>query len=221
MSEQSNGTDEILDDAMQLAESRGWEELRLHELAASLGISLEEIRKHFREKDELIDGWFDRADNAMLREAASADFLLLRRRERMHRVMMAWLHALSEHRRVTRQMILRKLEPVHIHLQIPALMRISRTVQWMREAAGYDASFPRRAFEEIAHTSIYLLTFTHWMFDDSPHSERTRRFLDGHLRCAEPFLSGRFAPRAHSASDEPMMQSTPAFAETAVRDRCP
>jgi hypothetical protein len=78
-------------------------------------------------------------------------------------------------------MILSKLEPGHIHIQFPGLMRVSRTVQWMREAAGYDASFPRRAVEEVAHTSVYLATFTYWMSDESPQSERTRRFLDRQL----------------------------------------
>jgi hypothetical protein len=94
-------------------------------------------------------------------------------------------------------MILNKLEPGHIHIQFPGLMRVSRTVQWLREAAGYDASFPRRAVEEVAHTGVYLATFTYWMSDESARSERTRRFLTRQLDLADVVFSccgGEFRP---------------------------
>ena len=181
----------IVDAAVALAEHKGWEAVRLHDVAERLSMSLEDIRLEFSEKDELVDAWFDRADSAMLSDAAASAPSPLSRRLRFHRAMMVWLEALSGHRRVTRQMILGKLEPGHIHLQIPGLMRISRTVQWMREAAGYDAGFPRRAIEETLHTSIYLATFSYWMFDGSPNSERTDRFLRTRLNHAEFLLSCR------------------------------
>lgn len=172
---------QIVDTAIEIAELDHWEAIRLHDVGAELGLSLDDIRHEFSEKDELIDAWFDRADSAMLQDAVSPELARLSRTERMHRALMAWLDALAGHRRVTRQMILSKLEPGHIHIQFPGLMRVSRTVQWMREAAGYDASFPRRAVEEVAHTSVYLATLAYWMSDESPRSERTRRFLDRQL----------------------------------------
>jgi AcrR family transcriptional regulator len=155
-------------------------------VATALGIGLDDIRQQFREKEDLVDAWFDRADQAMLAAAAAPDFLALSTRQRLHRVIMHWLSALSPHRRVTRQMILGKLEPGHLHIQIPGLLRISRTVQWMREAAQRDTiSMTRRALEETATTSIYLMTFIHWMMDDSPQSASTAAFLDRRLKEAE------------------------------------
>ncbi|MDH5480348.1 MAG: hypothetical protein OEX11_06290, partial [Nitrosomonas sp.] len=77
------------------------------------------------------------------------------------------------------------LEPGHLHIQIPAIMRVSRTVQWMREAAQRDATFMRRALEETALTSIYLATFVYWMNDISEHSKNTREFLLHKLQIAE------------------------------------
>ena len=123
----------IVDTAVALAERRSWESIRLHEVAAAAGISLDEIRQHFREKEELVAAWFDRADAAMLRDAATPEFSRHPTRERLHRVIMTWLDALQPQRRVTRQMILGQCEPGHLHVQIPAILRISRTVQWMRE----------------------------------------------------------------------------------------
>ena len=68
---------------------------------------------------------------------------------------------------------------------IPAIMRVSRTVQWMREAAQRDTTFVRRALEETALTTIYLATFAYWMQDDSENSQNTREFLAHKLKMAE------------------------------------
>lgn len=185
MATKVNVRDRIVDTAIELAERNSWEAVRLYDVAAQLEITLDEVHHHFREKEDVVDAWFDRADNAMLKEAETAGFLDLTPRHRLHRVIMAWLGALAPHRKTTRQMIYGKLEPGHIHIQIPGLMRVSRTVQWMREAARHDATYLRRALEETGLTTIYLTTFFYWMRDDSPESARTSRFLDNCLAAAE------------------------------------
>jgi ubiquinone biosynthesis protein COQ9 len=177
--------DRIVDTALALAEQRSWEAMRLYDVAVAVGITLDDIRHDFREKEDLVDAWFDRADQAMLKAAEQPEFLSLPTRQRLHRLIMTWLGALAPHRRVTRQMILGKLEPGHIHIQIPAILRISRTVQWMREAAHRDPVYLRRALEETGLTTIYLMTFCYWLQDDSPDSIRTRAFLERRLAMAE------------------------------------
>ncbi|MFO7580624.1 MAG: TetR/AcrR family transcriptional regulator [Nitrosomonas halophila] len=190
----------IIETAMVLAARSSWEALRLHEVAEQLAISLDDIRCCFREKDELIDAWFDRADSHMLREAESAGFLELAPAERVQHLIMAWLNALAVQRRVTRQMIASKLEIGHIHIQVPAIMRVSRTVQWIREAAHRDATFVWRALEESALTSIYLMTFFFWMRDESEDARYTRQFLQRHLSML-PWLAGS-NQRAHHANGQ-------------------
>ena len=177
----------ILDTALRLAEEGQWESLRLHDVAEAAGLSLNQIRRYFREKEDMVDAWFDRADEAMLAETEQPDFLAQRPRERLSRLIMAWLNALGRHRRLTREMIVNKLEPGHLHIQIPAVMRISRTVQWMREAAQRKQTFVCRALEETALTGIYLTTFTTWMTDNSRDAVNTRRLLERLLRGAERF----------------------------------
>lgn len=177
--------DEILDAALDLAGRKSWESVRLHEVAAALQMNLNEVRAHFREKEDLTDAWFDRADSAMLQEAASPGFPELSPRQRLHRLIMAWLIALAARRRVTRQMIYGKFEPGHIHYQYAGLLRVSRTVQWLREAAQCDAVLPWRAIEETALTAIYLAAFFYWMRDDSEKAARTSIFLDRLLARAE------------------------------------
>lgn len=181
--------DDIVDTALELADAGSWEALRLHQVAERLGIGLDDIHAHFPEKEALAEAWFDRADRAMLARAGQPELGLLLRRERVEELVMTWLDALAPHRRVTRQMILGKMEPGHLHVQIPGLLRVSRTVQWLREAAGLDAPLPRRALEESALTAIYLATFAVWMTDSTPASRRTREFLRARLEQA-----GRLAP---------------------------
>ncbi len=111
---------------------------------------------------------------------------------------MAWLAALAPHRRVARQMVLNKFEPGHVHYQWAELLRISRTVQWLREAAGRDAPLPWRALEETALTAVYLATFAYWVHDDSPEAERTRAFADRLL--AGAWRLARFVPGAPIAA---------------------
>lgn len=185
MATQIDTRDRIINAALQLGELKSWEAVRLYDVAAMLGITLDEVRRYYREKEELVDAWFDRADSAMLRETEAPGFSELTPRQRLHRLIMTWLGTLASHRKVTRQMIYGKLEPGHIHIQIPGLMRISRTVQWIREAAGRDATYARRALEETGLTSIYLATFFYWMNDDSSGSAQTSRLLDRCLSLAE------------------------------------
>ncbi len=177
--------DAIVDVAITLAERSSWEAVRLYDVAAEMQISLNDIRIHFREKEDLVDVWFDRADSAMLKLTEGAEFFALPHHERLIDLIMAWLNALSAHRDVTRQMIGAKLEPGHLHIQIPAIMRVSRTVQWVREAAQRDATYVRRALEETALTTIYLATFVYWMNDNSEDARSTREFLSHKLQIAD------------------------------------
>ncbi len=182
---ENNELNKIVDAALELGKQQSWEAVRLHAVAEAAGISLNKERAYFREKEELVEAWFDRADSAMLQEAEKPDFQALDPRQRLHRLIMTWLAALAPHRNVTRQMIYGKMEPGHLHVQIPGLMRISRTVQWIREAAHLDAIYVRRALEETGLTSIYLMTFFYWMKDNTPESEKTSRFLNRLLGVGE------------------------------------
>jgi AcrR family transcriptional regulator len=192
--------DRIVDAALDLAARKSWEALRLHDVAAELRLGLDDVRAHFREKEEITDAWFDRADAAMLQVGAAPRMDALTPRERLHRLLMAWLAALAPQRRVTRQMIYGKFEPGHVHYQFAGLLRVSRTVQWLREAAHRDAVLPWRAFEETGLTAIYLAAFFYWMRDESENAAGTAALLDRLLERAEslrrflPGFSGTRAP---------------------------
>jgi AcrR family transcriptional regulator len=175
----------ILDTAVRMAGGRSWESLRLHHIATEMGIDLEVIHRFYRQKDDLVEAWYDRADRAMLADAALPDYLTLTTRERLHRSIMCWLISMQQHRHVSRDMLMYKFELGHVHLQILGLLRISRTVQWLLESAHRDSVHLRRVTEEIGLTNIYLASFAHWLFDNSNNAENTRRLLDRLLGRAE------------------------------------
>lgn len=195
--------DRIVDTALALAEHSGWEPLRLHRIATECRAGLDDIRRHFPEKDDIIDAWFDRADAAMLRHFDRGGVDGLPPRERIRRLIIVWLEALAPHKRVTREMIRHKMEFGHVHVQLPAMLRISRTVQWVREGAMLDAPLPRRALEETAMTALFVKTFLRWLRDESPEFEHTRKRLDRDLHLLETVA--RWTPGGRFGGD-----STPA-----------
>ena len=182
----------IVDAALELAEESSWESVRLHQIAERIGRPLADVGTVVSEKEDIVDAWFDRADQALLRLASDRGFTALDREHRLHRAMMTWFTALSAHRRPTRQMVFNKLEFGHLHYQIGGAMRVSRTVQWMREVAGMEDILPCRAVSEAGLTVIYLAVFARWMYDDSEGSDGTSRFLTRQLASARPLarLSG-------------------------------
>lgn len=189
--------DQIVDAALELAEGGSWERVRLHHIAERLDVTLEQVRQEFREKEDIVDAWFDRADQAMLEKARGDAMRDLSQEERIQSTLISWLNALEKHRKPTRQMIFNKFEFGHLHYQIGGAMRVSRTVQWMREAAGLEDTLPWRAFSEAGLTTIFLATFFYWMFDPSHESEKTKEFLKNRLKGVRPIVEfvGAIAPR--------------------------
>jgi hypothetical protein len=189
--------DLILDTALRLgADKIHWEDLQLYEVADELGISLTQLRDCFSQKDALSDALFDRADDYLVAQCDKEKMLPLSIRKRLHVAIMTWLDSLAPHRIVARQMLKYKLEFGHVHLQVLGLMRISRTVQWIRQVCICDATDAKRIIEEIVLSSIYITTFTYWLWDDSDNQQRTRDKLDRLLERAEKGVTmlNKFSP---------------------------
>lgn len=182
MGQQNKLAERILDTALKQAENSSWGSVTLHDIARTLDISLQDIKDIYPQKDDMVEAWFDRADKTILSEKASEEFNSQTAHERVHQLMMSWFCSMNEHRRVTRQMLYYKLEPGHIHLQVLGIMRISRTVQWFREAALLKTKNIHRIIEEVFLTRIYISGFTRWLFDDSKNNVRTDLYVRSALK---------------------------------------
>lgn len=173
---ESISADTILDAALTLGDINGWERLTLTQIARYLKVSLAEIHQHVKQKDDLVDAWFDRADAHMLSRFPQQG-VSLNRTQRLNLAMQSWLDFLGRHHKLTADMLLYKLEPGHIHLQAAGVLRISRTVQWFREAADLKATHMARIGQEIALSSLFVTIFLHWLKDSTKHQARTRERL--------------------------------------------
>jgi AcrR family transcriptional regulator len=175
----------LIDAALRLAERVGWDRVLLHELADATGLTLAELATYFAHKDALAEAWFDRADRRLLAVAQTPGWAALDVPQRLHAALFAWFDALAPHRRTCRAMLGYKLQPEHLHLQVLGALRVSRTVQWIREVARLPATGWRREAEEAALTALYLAAFVHWLRDDTPGAGATRDFVTRWLARAD------------------------------------
>jgi ubiquinone biosynthesis protein COQ9 len=175
----------ILHAVLSDAEAAGWHAVRLHRTAEALGLPLTELYRHYQDADAVAEAWLSVADQAMLAAASVPGFARRPARDRLERTLLAWLNALAAYPRATRDLLLGKLYPGHPHHLAALVFRLSRTVQWWREAAQLDAPPPRRQLEEMALTSLFIAAVARWGSDRSSGHERTRLFVAASLRLAD------------------------------------
>ena len=176
--------------ALEQASRVGWEGLRLFDVAAALDLSLADIYRHYRDADAIAEAWLAKADRAML-APQEAGFASLTAAQRIERVILHWLDTLAPYRAVTRQILVGKLYPGHPHFVASLLVRLSRTVQWVREAALLRGGPPQRHIEEIGLTWLFVATVAVWAADGSEGQQAARRFLAARLRDAERLMTWR------------------------------
>ena len=181
----------IVDETLALAEEVGWEGVRLRLVAERCGVSLPEVLAHYRDIDAVADAWFRRAWAAMV-APPRAGFADLPARERLYLVITRWFDALAPHRTVSVEMIRAKIYLSHPHHWVPLIFNLSRTIQWLRDAAGLDAVGRRQQGEEVGLTLLFLATLAIWARDDSDGQERTRAVLKRRLATADALMARRF-----------------------------
>lgn len=172
---------QILDTALQLAAASSWEHLRLCDIASALNCSLSAIYEYVNTKDQLADAWFDLADQQLLSHSYQGGTAS----ERLYLAISSWLNTLAPYQQQTGQMLLYKLEPGHFHLQAAALLRISATVQWLREAAALSANGLARIGQELALSALFVGVFIYWLNDRSDGQQQTLQLLQQKLNAAD------------------------------------
>ncbi|MBD3609783.1 MAG: TetR family transcriptional regulator [Gammaproteobacteria bacterium] len=169
--------DTLLDSALGLASNKGWEAFTMSQLAERLDVSLTEIYQLVKQKDDLAEALFDRADLNMLATSHQDDFQQASPQQKLQQLMSSWLNTLTPYRPMVRQMFGYKLEPGHLHLQALGLLRISRTVQWMLHASDTTLTGLHRIKEEIILTQLYLAAVTYWIVR-GPNEQALQKFLN-------------------------------------------
>lgn len=174
--------DIVLEKAIALAQQSSWESFSLTELASILDCSLSDIKQFYRSKDDMAEAFFSRADDAMLNLASTDEYRKLSSDDKLVESIMTWFETLSPYRPLAREMLAYKLEPGHFHLQAHGITRISRTMQWFLEASDRKNTGLKRIADEVAVTSIYLASFSFFLFDNSKGYSCTRSLLKSLLK---------------------------------------
>ena len=184
----------ILDAALERADAAGWQRLRLYQIAAQLGVGLDKVYACYRDVDAVGEALLARADAAMLALAGEPGFAEQPAQQRIYAAMVRWLDTLAPHRRAVGAFLRYKFAPAHVHLQAALVVRLSRTVQWVRETAALDATGRRKDVEEIGLTLVFAAAVIGWIGDDSEDQERTREKLARRLDAADRLMARLWPP---------------------------
>ncbi|MBM3511503.1 MAG: hypothetical protein FJX61_15410 [Alphaproteobacteria bacterium] len=186
--------DRIVDAAFARGAEVGWARVRLHDVARDLGVPLSAIYPYFTDLDAVGEAMLGRADRAMLDAASTRGFARLEPKVRVERLIRAWLAALDPHRHEVRAFLRYKFAAAHIHLRAALIVRLSRTIQWLREAARFDATGFRHDLEEVGLTALFVATVAAWLADASPGGQRARAFLARSLAVADRAMARLYPP---------------------------
>jgi ubiquinone biosynthesis protein COQ9 len=175
----------IVDAALRLAATSGWNGLSLGQIAQEAGIGLAEFRKEFSSKADILAAYTRMVDDAVLAKVGAAD-ATLSTRDRLFDVLMTRFELMAPQKQGLRRIAsdLRS-NPGEGLAQFGVA---ARSIYWMLAAAGIDAEGSRGALRVPGVMSIYARAFDIWLEDDDPGLARTMAALDSRLRRGERFL---------------------------------
>jgi ubiquinone biosynthesis protein COQ9 len=176
----------IIAAALRLAESRGWRELSLGEIAAGAGMPLAELRRDFQSKGQILAAFSRAMDQAVIEKfpAPGADVP----RDRLFDVLITRFEAMQPYKGAIRRIrgdLGRSFGEALKQLR-PAL----KSQYWMLAAAGINGEGGRGLLRAQGLLAVYARVFPIWLDDDDPGLARTMAALDRRLRRGESVLRG-------------------------------
>ncbi len=172
---------DILQAALDLAEEKGWDNIRLYQVAERLQITLEDIHAHFPDLNAVANAWFHQARLHMV-STPDGDLDTQPARHRLSVTMSRWLDFVARHPKVTTQIIRAKLHPPHVHHWVPMIFDLSNLIHWWLDAAHISAVGRKRQFAEVGLTAIFLSTLAMWSSDRTSGQHKTHKFLNKNLK---------------------------------------
>jgi AcrR family transcriptional regulator len=172
--------------ALRLAESRGWGDIALRDIAAEAGIPFAELYARFPAKAALLAA-FSRAIDGKILAACESDPPEGAARDRLFDLVMRRFDLLLPHREGLRS-ILRATgrDPLAAACGARSLARAMATTL---EAAGISAAGLAGLLRVKGLSAIYLLVLRRWLGDESEDKAATMAMLDRLLRRADRGLA--------------------------------
>lgn len=184
-SPRSTPEDRIVEAALKLAATRGWQDLALADIAAAARVSLPDLAKLFHSKSAILAAWMRRIDADVLAAAEAENLESESPRDRLFDVLMLRFDALAPQKPALKRIAQDfARDPLAAATMLrPALQSLG----WMLEAAGLDSSGLRGALRVRGLALIWATVFRVWI-DDGEDQAKTMAELDRRLRQAEGIM---------------------------------
>ncbi len=175
--------DRLVEAVLALAAERPWAQIALTDIAAKAGLGLAELHRVAPSKAHLLRLWLQQIDAAVL--AGPAPEMTEPARDRLFDVLMRRFDALKAQKPAVASILdgLSK-DPVQALCGWPGLLR---SMSWMLEAAGIDASGLKGALRARGLALVWLAGLRTFLTDESDDMSQTMAALDKALKRAEPF----------------------------------
>lgn len=200
MARKSAPEDKIINAAMKLAATRGWQALTLADIAKAAKLKLPDMPAHFSSKTDILAAYGRRIDARVLDEAAAAEMEGESARDRLFDVLMMRFDAMAGEKAALRRIAADlKREP----LSSAVLARpVLQSMSWMLEAAGIDSSGIAGAVRARGLALIWASAFNAWLDDDDDQS-KTMAVLDRRLADAAMLIErvSRLMPKRRAAEE--------------------
>lgn len=164
--------------ALKLAETRAWSDVSLLEIADAAQMPLDEVRRAFGSKSQVLAAFMRSIDDDVLKRAPTK-VSEGGRRDALFEVIMSRLEALAPYKIALKSIA--KAPPADSALIIPYL----NAQRWMLTAAGINADGASGLLRTGGLGSLYASVFRTWLDDDDPGHARTMAALDRRLRRGE------------------------------------
>ena len=180
----TGAADRIAAGALNLAGQRGWRTLQLTDIAAEAGVTLAELAGLYACRPQILDGFEQMIDRAMLAAENAGDTP----RDRLFDIVMARFDALAPYRdgirRIARELPLDPPSGMVLSCALP------RSVCWMFSGAKVGVHGPAMPFKLLTLGGVYLSTLRVWLTDDGQDLAKTMACLDRQLDRAERLMGG-------------------------------
>lgn len=166
---------------LALSAARGWNALKLQDIAREMGTDLATLHDAFADRFDLLAAYGRILDRHMLESAPAAPTgsprdilfdLLMERFDRLQQDRAGVCAILND----------LKLDPKSAIIGLPHL---GRSMAWALDAAGIETSGLSGALKIAGLAAAYLDTARHWLKDDSEDLSKTMAALDRNLTRAE------------------------------------
>jgi ubiquinone biosynthesis protein COQ9 len=197
--------------AFRLAGDRGWSRVSVAAAAREAGLDLARARLRFPGQVAVLMKFGRMADRAALVTAQAEGAGTGSVRDRLFELLMRRFDVLQEHRAGV-EALMRSL-PARPGLALLLAGATQRSMGWMLEAAGVEATGPLGQLRAKALVGVWLWAARAWMRDNSADLSATMAALDTALTRAEQV--GRMCERGHAQAHAEPGPAEPAHAEPA------